>query len=160
MRVTEEVIAESLAFIDAVSKGKYDPPRQRGTASVEVTRPERFPHRIWAACDVEGQTPDYAWFGPTELKNIPLYPGNLTALTARPKSGGKYSAVKTGMNPVPGPMMGKINKLYLRYFLTGTSEATFQHYSLSSNDNNHIRVSGLTQGKWSEVTLNFSAGLP
>jgi hypothetical protein len=27
---------------------------------------------------------------------------------------------------------------------------------LSSNDNNHIRVSGLTEGKWSEVTMNFS----
>src|SRR5262245_45607418 len=135
---------------------KEDPPRKRGTATVEETRPDHFPHRIWAACDFEAQTPDYAWFGPTELKNIPSYPGNRTALSAHPRSGAKFSAIKTGMNPVPGPMMGKVNKLYLRYYLKGTSEATFQHYSLSSNDNNHIRVTGLTQGKWSEATLNFT----
>jgi hypothetical protein len=54
-------------------------------------------------------------------------------------------------------MMGKVNKLYLRYYLTGTTEALFQHYGLSSEDNNHIRVSGLIAGKWSEVTLNFTA---
>ncbi len=35
-------------------------PRQRGVAKAAVTRPARFPHRIWAACDFEGRTPDYA----------------------------------------------------------------------------------------------------
>jgi hypothetical protein len=156
MRVTEEVIKDSLAFIEEINKAKPAASRKRGAAKVGLTRPEHFPHRIWAACDFEAQTPDYAWFGPTETKNIPIYPGNVTALGARPGSGGKYSALKTGMNPVPGPVMGKVNKLYLRYYLKGTSEAIFQHYSLSSNDNNHIRVSGLTEGKWSEATLNFS----
>src|SRR5262249_51233877 len=115
-----------------------------------------FPHRIWAACDFEGQTQDYAWFGPTERNNIPKYPGNSTALGVHPRAHKNVSARMTGINPVPGPMMGKVNKLYLRYFLEGTNEAIFQHFSLSSNDNNHIRVSGLTQGKWSEATLNFS----
>jgi hypothetical protein len=62
----------------------------------------------------------------------------------------------TGINPVPGPMMGKLNKMYCRYYLKGGTEATFQHFSLTVNDNNHIRVSGLTEGKWSEVTLNFT----
>jgi hypothetical protein len=131
--------------------------RQRGSASADTTRPAHFPHRIWAACDFEGQTPDYAWFGKPETRNIPVYAGNSTSLAAHPDSGGDYSSLKTGMNPVPGPMMGKINKLYLRYYLTGTTEALFQHYSLTSNDNNHIRVSGLSEGRWSEVTLNFSA---
>jgi hypothetical protein len=132
------------------------PARKRGFARAEETRPKSFPHRIWAACDFEGQTPDYAWFGPTETKNIPRYPGNFTALGAHLKAHGKVSARRTGINPVPGPVMGKVNKLYLRYYLEGTSEAVFQHFSLSSNDNNHIRVSGLTQGKWSELALNFS----
>jgi hypothetical protein len=131
--------------------------RQRGAVSADATRPAHFPHRIWAACDFEGQMPDDAWFGRTETRNIPQYPGNSTALSALPKSGGNSSALKTGMNPVPGPMMGKVNKLYLRYYLNGTTEALFQHYSLSSNDNNHIRVSGLSEGKWSEITLNFTA---
>src|SRR5262245_939616 len=55
-------------------------PRQRGRVKAEVARPDSFPHRIWAACDFEGRTRDYAWFGPAERKNIPAYPGNLTAL--------------------------------------------------------------------------------
>jgi hypothetical protein len=46
--------------------------RQRGAAQVEVTRPKHFPHRVWAACDFEGRTPDYAWFGPPETNNILL----------------------------------------------------------------------------------------
>jgi hypothetical protein len=54
--------------------------RKRGAATAEETRPDHFPHRIWAACDFEGQTPDYACFGPTQTKNIPNYPGNITAL--------------------------------------------------------------------------------
>jgi hypothetical protein len=62
----------------------------------------------------------------------------------------------TGINPVPGPRMGAANKMYCRYFLTGGAEATFQHFSLSSNDNNHIRVSGLATGRWSELTIDFT----
>jgi hypothetical protein len=121
-----------------------------------VTRPSTFPHRIWAACDFEGRTPDYAWFGPAETKNLPVYPGNATALACEPKPYGKVSALMTGINPVPGPCMGKVNSLYLRYFLKGATEATFQHFSLSSNDNNHIRLSGLQEGKWAEATMCFS----
>jgi hypothetical protein len=131
-------------------------PRRRGFARAEVKRPASFPHRIWAACDFEGRNPDYAWFGPPETKNIPRYPGNATALGVGKRPYGNISALMTGINPVPGPMMGKVNKLYLRYFLTGTTEATFQYFSLSRNDNNHIHVSGLDEGKWSEVTLNFT----
>jgi hypothetical protein len=130
--------------------------KKRGFARAEDTRPDHFPHRIWAACDFEGQTPDYAWFGPKETKNIPQYPGNATALGVSAKPYGKSSALMTGINPVPGPVMGKVNKMYCRYFLKGATEATFQHYSLTRNDNNHIRVSGLTEGRWSELTLNFT----
>src|SRR5262245_16984915 len=131
-------------------------PARRGRALAEVTRPDRFPHRIWAACDFEGQTPDYAWFGPAETRNIPTYPGNATALGVKEKPYRDFAALMTGINPVPGPMMGKSNKMYCRYYLKGGTEATFQHFSLTVNDNNHIRVSGLTEGKWSEVTLNFT----
>jgi hypothetical protein len=129
---------------------------ERGTAVARSERPYRFPHRIWAACDFEGQTPDYAWFGPPEKTNIPQYPGNATALGANPKSGGAGAVLKTGINPVPGPMMGKVNKLYLRYLLRGTAEATFQHFSLTSEDNNHVRAGGLVENKWSETTINFT----
>ncbi len=132
-----------------------DAPR-RGHARAEVKRPAAFPHRIWAACDFEGRTPDYAWFGPAETKNIPRYPGNATALGVSERPYRDFSALMTGINPVPGPRMGKVNKLYLRYLLKGGTEATFQHFSLSRNDNNHLHVHGLDEGKWSEVTLDFT----
>jgi acetyl esterase/lipase len=156
MVVTEDVIKETRAFVEEFGKVKPEPFRKRGTATVEETRPKHFPHRIWAACDFEARTPDYAWFGPAETKNFPRYPGNVTALGVKEKPYRDFSALMTGINPVPGPMMGQLNKMYCRYYLKGGTEATFQHYSLTVNDNNHIRVSGLTEGKWSEVTLNFT----
>lgn len=128
----------------------------RGTASAEVKRPATFPHRVWAACDFEGQTPDYGWFGPAQTNNVPRYPGNLTALGVSERPYQRVSAVMTGMNPVPGPRMGKQNGLFLRYFLKGGTTATFQHFSLTREDNWHIIVDGLTQNRWDELTLNFS----
>lgn len=118
--------------------------------------PESFPHRIWAACDFEGRTRDYAWFGPAETNNIPRYPGNRTALGVSERPYKKFSAVMTGINPVPGPRMGKENWLFARYFLTGGTEATFQHFSLTREDNWHVRATGLETGKWSELALNFT----
>lgn len=128
----------------------------RGEATADSKRPAHFPHRIWAACDFEARTPDYAWFGPAETNDIPKYPGNATALGTSERPYKNVSAVMTGINPVPGPRMGKVNQLSLRYHLTGGTEATFQYFSLTREDNQHIRVSGLTTGKWSQVTLNFT----
>jgi len=131
------------------------PAKRRGFAEVEVHRPKHFPHRIWAACDFEARTTDYGWFGTAETQNIPRYPGNVTAM--RSHASQKYSSRYVGINPVPGPRMGEINKVYFRYYLEGTTDAQVQHFNLSENDNHHIRVSGLTEGKWSQVTLNFTA---
>jgi len=129
---------------------------QRGTSQANASRPETFPHRIWAACDFEGQTPDYGWFGRVETNMAPKYPGNTTALAAAPGPYRDFSAVMTGVNPVPGPRMGKVNQLFVRYRLEGGIEATFQHFSLTREDNWHIRVNGLVEGRWSELTLNFT----
>ena len=118
--------------------------------------PTDFPHRIWAACDFEGRTPDYAWFGPAETNNIPRYPGNRTALGVSERPYKSFSAVMTGINPVPGPRMGKENWLFIRYFLKGGTEATFQHFSLTTEDNWHVNAKELQTGKWAEVTLNFT----
>jgi lysophospholipase L1-like esterase len=130
----------------------------RGSARADHRAPRRFPHRSWAACDFEGQTPDYGWFGPAERKNIPRYPGNATALGVSQRPYQNTSAVMTGINPVPGPRMGQENQLFLRYYLRGGDRATFQHFSLSSEDNQHIHVTGLRQGTWSELSLNFTRG--
>jgi hypothetical protein len=132
-----------------------EPPPRCGFATAEAKRPARFPHRIWAACDFESPLPDYAWFAPPETKNIPAYPGNATALSSVDYAEHGFARM-TGINPVPGPKMGKVNYLYCRYHLAGGSDAVFQHFSLTREDNNHINVSGLTQGEWSEVTLNFT----
>src|SRR6516225_3995851 len=102
----------ALVSLAAAQESKTERPRKRGRATVEVTRPKYFPHRIWAACDFEGQTPDYAWFGPAETKNIPIYPGNFTALGVKEKPYRNFSALMTGFNPVPGPRMGRENKMY------------------------------------------------
>ena len=118
--------------------------------------PTNFPHRIWAACDFEGRTPVYAWFGPAETNNIANYPGNRTALGVSERPYKNFSALMTGINPVPGPRMGKENGLFVRYLLKGGTEATFQHFSLTSGDNWHVRATTLETGKWSETTLNFT----
>ena len=135
---------------------RQDDESRRGSAQADASRPKNFPHRIWAACDFESRTPDYAWFGPSEVKNIPAYPGNATALGVSERPYGKFSGLMTGINPVPGPCMGKVNAMSCRYLIKGATEATFQHFSLSSNDNNHVRVSGLTEGVWSDLTVHFS----
>lgn len=150
------IILPAALALGLLAPAEEKPARKRGTAKAEETRPARFPHRIWAACDFEAQTPDYAWFGPRETKNVPKYPGNATALGVKERPYKNFSALMTGINPVPGPVMGKLNKMYCRYWIKGATEATFQHFSLSVEDNNHIRVSGLTEGKWSELTLNFT----
>jgi len=145
-----------LVLAIAIPARAGEPAPKRGIATAAETRPDHFPHRIWAACDFEARTPDYAWFGPAETRNIPNYAGNATALGVKEKPYRDFSALMTGINPVPGPMMGKLNKMYCRYFLNGGSEATFQHFSLTVEDNNHIRVRGLVERKWSELTLNFT----
>jgi hypothetical protein len=101
--------------------------RQRGVAKADVTRPVSFPHRVWAFCDFEAQ--QYAWFGPAVTDDVWQYPGNKTAMGVAARPYQKFAGIMTGINPVPGPMMGKENSLYLRYKLTGATEATFQHYS-------------------------------
>ena len=131
------------------------PAEHRGFAQAEVSRPKHFPHRIWAACDFEARTTDYGWFGTAETQNIAKYPGNVTAMRSRESQ--EHSSRYVGINPVPGPRMGEINKVYFRYYLKGTTDAQVQHFNLSENDNHHIRASGLTEGRWSQVTLNFTA---
>jgi hypothetical protein len=127
----------------------------RGLAFASVERPRSFPHRIWAASDFEARLPDYAWFGAPDVADIPVYPGNKTAL--RGEKAQDFAAVLVGMNPVPGPRMGAHNKVYFRYLLDGTSTAQVQHFNLSREDNHHIVVGGLSPGAWSELTLDFSA---
>ena len=62
-----------------------------------------------------------------------------------------------GINPVPGPRMGKENWLYLRYFLNGGSTGILQHFSLTSEDNWHVNVAGLSTNTWAELAVNFTA---
>ena len=129
--------------------------RRRGFAMAREGRPESFPHRIWAFTGFEARPVSFGWFGKAETKNIPQYAGN----TAGRRAVGpykKHAALMVGCNPVPGPRMGKQNRMYCRYFMRGGDQATFQHFSLSSNDNCNIRVSGLKQGKWTELVLNYT----
>ena len=143
MRVTPDVIKETRAFIEEISKSTAEPPKNRGAAAAKQTRPDHFPHRIWAACDFEGQTPDYAWFGPAETKNIPVYPGNTTALGVKEKPYAKFSALEH-------------TKLRFRYFLSGASAMTAQLFDVTDGDNRHIPMKGLKEGTWEWAILDFS----
>lgn len=154
--MTHRLICIFAASITCAVAQAAENSRTRGEVTASASRPANFPHRIWAACDFEGRTPDYAWFGPAETNNIPKYPGNATALGVSARPYQNFSGVMTGINPAPGPKMGKENHLFLRYFLRGATNATFQHFSLTSEDNQHINVSGLTEGKWTELDLNFT----
>jgi hypothetical protein len=126
-----------------------------GVVAATEGRPAHFPHRIWAATDYEARPADFGWFGDAETANIPAYPGNRTARKGTGPVDG-VAALKTGMNPVPGPRMGKVNKLYVRYYLEGTDTVIFQYFSLSSSDNCNIRATGLRQGAWGETVLDFT----
>ena len=124
MRSTKTLLFILLAFgfverqVPAQEPKAKTAPRNQGLARAEITHPRHFPHRIWAASDFEGQTPDFGWFGSQETQNIPRYPGNSTALRGGPAPDG--AAYFVGINPVPGPRMGKVNQVYFRYFLKGT----------------------------------------
>src|SRR4051794_25036956 len=96
------VLVLAVTVILELDAGAEKPAQRRGHARAEEKRPTSFPHRIWAACDFEGRTPDYAWFGPAETKNIPRYPGNATALGVSERPYRDFSGLMTGINPVPG----------------------------------------------------------
>ena len=127
--------------------------RTRGQVVAEIARPKSFPHRVWAACDFEAK--QFEWFGPAARDDLPKYLGNTTAMGVSAPPYKKFAGIMTGINPT-GVRMGKQNFLYLRYKLTGATQATFQYFGMDSEDNNHVRVSGLTEGKWSELTINFT----
>jgi len=133
---------------------------EQGVITAIERRPASFPHRIWAACDFEWTAPDYGWFGRAETNRIPAYPGNRTALRAAPGPYQNVSAVMAGINPVPGPRMGKENGLFLRYLLQGGTRATFQHFSLTREDNWHVVVEGLTTGRWESGRVELHARRP
>jgi hypothetical protein len=160
MRIAKALLAILVAFgfvdpqVSAQDTKAKTAPRNQGLAKAEVSRPRHFPRRIWAASDFEGPTRDFGWFGTPETENIPRYAGNATALRGGAER--DFAAYFVGINPVPGPRMGKVNQVYFRYFLKGTDTAQVQHFNLSREDNHHIVVSGLASGKWSEVTLNFT----
>src|SRR5215203_128151 len=115
-RCAAALLTSALSASAAEPANAQGAPGRRGFATATVARPDRFPHRIWAATDFESPLPDYAWFGKPQITDVPNYPGNVTALL-----GGhdKSAATMVGMNPVPGPKMGKVNYLYCRYLLKG-----------------------------------------
>ena len=149
----QNAMAAFLTIFAALASSSFAAERTRGQAVAEITKPKTFPHRVWAACDFEAK--QFAWFGPAARNDLPKYPGNTTAMGVAARPYKKFSGIMTGINPT-GLRLGKENFLYLRYKLTGSTKATFQHFGLDSGDNNHIQMSGLTEGKWSEVTMNFT----
>ncbi|MEA2063385.1 MAG: hypothetical protein U9P14_06795 [Gemmatimonadota bacterium] len=118
-----------------------------------VTRPGFFPQRIWAACDFESSRSDVAWVGFYERDNIPSYPGNHTALKARPV--GSSRARSLSIKPVCYPRMDRANRIYFRYFLTGAGTLEVELFNHDTNACHRTMVTGLNRGGWSEVTVDL-----
>src|SRR5258707_7425241 len=51
------LLTSSVALSVAAPLAFAQETRTRGFAKADETRPKAFPHRIWAACDFEAQTP-------------------------------------------------------------------------------------------------------
>jgi hypothetical protein len=63
-----------LSYAEVIRQVVPSKPRRRGWIKAQEMRPMHFPHRIWAACDFEGRTPDYAWFGPPRRRTSRAIP--------------------------------------------------------------------------------------
>ncbi len=75
--------------------------------------PERFPRRIWFACDFEGRREDVVWYGDEETGDIPSYPGNAAACRGRPVNDPRIPTVM--ITPVGTVRVNEVNSLYFRY---------------------------------------------
>jgi hypothetical protein len=56
----------------------------------------------------------------------------------------------------PTRPVGAHTKLRIRYYLTGTSRMTVQIFDLTDQDNRHIHLTGLKQGSWQTLYLDFT----
>jgi hypothetical protein len=189
MRPILGALPVALALLLSAQPQKPKEARKRGTARAEVTRPDHFPHRIWAACDFECQTPDYAWFGPKETEQFPkrviflaafdtgtdakskakYWPGEFEIVTstsgapadsywgvarAVPHRETKGKWIRLQLQP--DRVVGAHTKLRFRYHLSGASEMTVQLFDVTDQDNRHIHVKGLEQGRWQWAILDFT----
>jgi hypothetical protein len=56
----------------------------------------------------------------------------------------------------PPRLVGARTKVRFRYHLTGASGMTVQIFDLTDNDNRHVRLKGLEQGKWRWAIVDFT----
>ncbi|OGG05246.1 MAG: hypothetical protein A3F83_13800 [Candidatus Glassbacteria bacterium RIFCSPLOWO2_12_FULL_58_11] len=134
-------------------------PESPAAARAAAPRPDHFPARIWAAADFERLRKDVLWSGRSEQVNIPVYPGNTTALRAA-MAESRSGVLLLSITASDYPRMGASNRVYFRYFLRGTDALTVRLFNLDQNLSHSLKVSGLVQGSWSEATADFSAAEP
>lgn len=116
-------------------------------------RPEAFPQRIWAACDFELLRKDVAVGGRVEQENIPSYPANRFAGSAREITPG-ISALNVLFSGYPRVEAG--SKVYFRYYLSGEGSLEIRLFNQSRQSWHRVSLTGLTRGRWDEATVDFS----
>jgi hypothetical protein len=115
--------------------------------------PDAFPQRIWAACDFELGRKDVTWLGQVESSAILSYPGNRAAGRAVQLADGPQKILC--IQPAYYPRMGGKDFIYFRYFLKGTTSIDLQLLIRDKNFCGQSRLTGLTEGIWSEATVDL-----
>lgn len=139
----------TLSFIAAVGFTAISPCVEGDTYH---GRPDRFPRRIWAACDFEQHRQDVVWIGSAETANIPQYPGNTTACRAR--QFGKGTELFMAVKPVPPPRTNQSNGIYFRYYCEAVSSVTIE-LIIGNGKSSRIVVDDPVNGEWSELWANI-----
>jgi len=121
-------------------------------AEQQTGRPDRFPRRIWAACDFEERRTDVVWTGATETGNIPQYPGNVTACRAR-RYGDAGTLVVT-VKSVSPPRMNAANGVYFRYYCRSVTSLAVE--LITVDEKRYTTALAPESGAWTETWAEIS----
>ncbi|MFH1069694.1 MAG: hypothetical protein V1794_08750, partial [Candidatus Glassbacteria bacterium] len=147
------ITALALGVLIACSAPAGGPAPAETAASAPGARPDRFPARIWAACDFELLQKDILWGGRADTENIPVYPANRTAGAARPDGQGR---VRLNVSLSDYPRASGNDRVYFRYYIQGANSVTVSLYNLGRQDFHRVHLAGLAQGGWAEAVADFS----
>jgi hypothetical protein len=125
-----------------------------------------FPNRVHVFEDFETEIEKRWWLrGIEETKDLAPPLASLpntrafrsrTARDLDPKQTEKPHLHAVMFNPVPGPPIGENTRLSFRYRLTGSDKLRVQIFSLTKEDNYHIDLTNLPQGKWQSATVDMT----
>jgi inosine-uridine nucleoside N-ribohydrolase len=151
-------------YVDRLASGKPIPlPKLPRTNAAKPVERGGMPNLVHVIEDYETDIERRWWLcGKLETKDVPL--GSKRACRAvltndfDDRMGDAKALYKAVIyNPVPGPPMGRNTRLGFRCKLQGTDALRVQIYSLSKGYHRHLTLTGLSQGKWQDLTVDLTA---